>query len=143
MLLRVQNAFRRGLCEAGVVIVCLTPRYLTRPNCLKELQWALDLSHKKSSSAIFLPLHPACAYDGVTLLLKNKVVYVSEKSDADCCLFPLREVALGLLQRYQLEHIGDPKAFKFHWPEMNAAVSLCRRARACACAAAHIGCCSV
>jgi len=119
----VQNAFRRGLCEAGVVIVCLTPRYLTRPNCLKELQWALDLSDKKMLSVIFLPLHPACTYDGVASLLKHKVVYVSEKNDADCCLFPLREVALDLLQRYQLEHIGDQKAFKFHWPEMKAWLS--------------------
>ncbi len=80
-------------------------------------------------SVIFLPLHPACSYDGVASLLKHKVVYVSQKNDVDCCLFAVREVALGLLQRYQLEHIGDQKAFKFHWPEMNAAGFLCRLAR--------------
>jgi len=94
----------------GVVIVCLTRRHLTRPKCLKELQWALHLSDQKMLSVIFLPLHPACTYDGVASLLKHKVVYVSQKNDADCCLFALREVALGLLQRYQSEHIGDQKA---------------------------------
>ena len=61
-------------------------------------------------SVIFFPLHPSCSYDGVTSLLKHKVVYVSQKNDADCCLFAVREVALGLLQRYQSEHIGDQKA---------------------------------
>ncbi len=97
-------------------------------------------------SVIFLPLHPACSYDGVTSLLKHKVVYVSQKNDVDCSLFAVREVALGLLQQCRLDHIGDQKAFKFHWPEMNAAGFLCRRARvragACGCAAAHAGCCS-
>ena len=94
----------------GVVIVCLTLRHLTRPKCLKELQWALHLSVQKMLSVIFFPLHPSCSYDGVTSLLKHKVVYVSQKNDADCCLFAVREVALGLLQRYQSEHIGDQKA---------------------------------
>ena len=103
----VQNALRRGLCEAGVVIVCLTPWHLTRPKCLKELQWALHLSDRKVLSVIFLPLHPACTYHGATSLLKHKVVCVSEKNDADCCLFALREVALDSLRRYQSDRIGD------------------------------------
>jgi hypothetical protein len=119
----IQNAFRRGLCEASVIIVCLTPRYLTRPNCLKEFQWALDLSEKKCMSVIFLPLHPACTFDGITSLLKQGAVYVSAKDDGDCCLLPLNELALELLKRYIREHIGDQKKFKFRWPEMKAWLS--------------------
>jgi len=116
----VQNCFRRGLCEAGVVIVCLTPRYLTRPNCLKELQWALDLSaHKpKRISAVFLPLHPALTYRGIESILKHRVVYCSAKSDAACYVFPLSELALTLLERLQLEHIAEQDSFKYRWSEM-------------------------
>ena len=121
-----------AFARLGVVIVCLTRRHLTRPKCLKELQWALHLSDQKMLSVIFFPLYPACTYDGMPSLLKHKVVYVSQKKDADCCLFALREVALDFPQRYQLEHIGDQKAFKFHWPRMNAAGCLCRRASALA-----------
>jgi hypothetical protein len=114
----VQNAFQSGLCEAGVVIVCLTPRYVTRPNCLKEFQWALDLSAKRRISVVFLPLHPALTYDGIKSMLKHKVVYVSAKDDASCELLPLSELASVLLNRYLLEHIGAK-----NWTEMKAWLS--------------------
>jgi hypothetical protein len=114
----VQNAFQSGLCQAGVVIVCLTPRYVTRPNCLKELQWALDLSAKKRLSVIFLPLHPALTYDGIKSMLKHKVVFVSAKDESSCRLAPLSELAAALLNRYLLEHLGAKK-----WPEMKAWLS--------------------
>ncbi len=114
----VQNAFQSGLCEAGVVIVCLTPRYVTRPNCIKEFQWALDLSAKKQVSVIFLPLHPALTYDGIKSMLKHKLVYVSAKDDASCRLVPLSELATSLLNRYLLEHIGAKQ-----WPQMKAWLS--------------------
>jgi serine/threonine protein kinase len=116
----VQNAFRSGLCEAAVVIVCLTPRYVTRPNCLKEFQWALDLSERKRLSVVFLPLHPALTYDGIKSMLKHKVVYVSAKDDASCRLFPLSQLAAALLNRYLLEHMGS--IYK-KWSEMKAWLS--------------------
>jgi GTPase SAR1 family protein len=119
----VQNAFQSGLCEAGVVIVCLTPRYLTRPNCLKEFQWALDLSAKKKLSVFFLPLHPALTFDGIKSMLKSKVVFVSAKDDAACCLMPLSDLSIELLNRYLLEHIGDQKLFKHRWPVLKAWLS--------------------
>jgi len=114
----IQNAFQSGLCEADVAVVCLTPRYITRPNCLKEFQWALDLSAKKRLSVIFLPLHPALTYDGIKSILKHKAVFVSATDDAKCCLFPICELAIELLNRYLLEHIGAK-----NWPAMRAWLS--------------------
>ncbi len=57
--------FREALCAASVIIVCLTPTYLTRPNCLRELRWALDFAAFGKKRVILLPLHPAVTYDGV------------------------------------------------------------------------------
>jgi hypothetical protein len=114
----IHDAFRSGLCEAAVVIVCLTPRYVTRPNCLKEFQWALDLHERKRLSVVFLPLHPALTYDGITSMLEHKVVYVSAKDDSKCALYPLSDLASVLLNRYQLEHIGAK-----NWTEMKAWLS--------------------
>ena len=37
----LKPSFRAALCQARVVIVVLTPSYLTRPNCVRELRWAL------------------------------------------------------------------------------------------------------
>ena len=36
------SSFRDALCQSRVVFVSLTPSYLTRPNCLRELRWALE-----------------------------------------------------------------------------------------------------
>jgi hypothetical protein len=69
--LRVQNVddvvrrFREALCAASVIIVCLTPTYLTRPNCLRELRWALDFASSGKKRVILLPLHTAVMYAGV------------------------------------------------------------------------------
>lgn len=40
----VVQRFRAALCAANVIIICLTPVYLTRPNCLRELRWSLDFA---------------------------------------------------------------------------------------------------
>ena len=69
--LRAQNVddvvrrFREALCAASVIIVCLTPTYLTRPNCLRELRWALDFAAAGKKRVVLLPMHPAMTYGGV------------------------------------------------------------------------------
>ena len=57
--------FREALCAASVIIVCLTPTYITRPNCLRELRWALDFAAAGKKRVVLLPLHPAMTYGGV------------------------------------------------------------------------------
>jgi hypothetical protein len=34
----LEEKLREGLCSTSVILVCLTPRYLTRLNCVRELQ---------------------------------------------------------------------------------------------------------
>ena len=62
----VVRRFREALCAASVIIVCLTPTYLTRPNCLRELRWALDFAASGKKRVILLPLHPAVTFGGVS-----------------------------------------------------------------------------
>jgi hypothetical protein len=55
-----------GMRAASFFVVCLTPLYLTRPHCLRELRWALDMctavgSNKKMT---VMPLHPAVSFKG-------------------------------------------------------------------------------
>jgi hypothetical protein len=62
---------QRGICNACVFIICLTPLYLTRPNCLRELRWAMDICQENPSKKLFiLPLHPAVTYTGLTFIIK-------------------------------------------------------------------------
>ena len=65
----VVRRFREALCAASVIIVCLTPTYLTRPNCLRELRWALDFAASGKKRVILLPLHPAVTYEGVLKMI--------------------------------------------------------------------------
>ena len=69
--------FREGLCSASVILVCLTPRYLTRPNCLRELQWALDFAYKGEKDVRILPLHPALTFPAVQSILQHGCVCVA------------------------------------------------------------------
>jgi hypothetical protein len=52
---------REGLQAANVYIVCLTPLYLTRPNCLTELNDILTLVETlpDTKRVIIMPLNPA------------------------------------------------------------------------------------
>jgi GTPase SAR1 family protein len=56
------TAFRYALCQSRVVFVVLTPTYLTRPNCLRELRWALDLEQAGHVSVVLMSLHPAVTF---------------------------------------------------------------------------------
>jgi hypothetical protein len=67
----VVRRFRDALCAASVIIVCLTPTYLTRPNCLRELRWALDFAASGKKRVVLLPLHPAVTYGGVLKLMQS------------------------------------------------------------------------
>jgi hypothetical protein len=56
---------QNGMRNASFFIICLTPLYLTRPNCLRELCWALDMCAEDSNKRIVvLPLHPAVSLKG-------------------------------------------------------------------------------
>ena len=66
----VVRRFRDALCAASVIIVCLTPTYLTRPNCLRELRWALDFAASGKKRVVLLPLHPAVTYGGVLKMMQ-------------------------------------------------------------------------
>ena len=67
----VVRRFREALCAASVIIVCLTPTYLTRPNCLRELRWALDFAASGKKRVVLLPLHPAVTYGGVLKMMQS------------------------------------------------------------------------
>jgi hypothetical protein len=63
-------SIRDALCQSRVVIVLLTPTYLTRPNCLRELRWALDFERAGHLRVVLLSLHPAVIFpERVKLLL--------------------------------------------------------------------------
>ena len=66
----VVRRFRQALCCARLIVVCLTPTYLTRPNCLRELRWALDFAAADKKRVVLLPLHPAVTYDGVLKMMR-------------------------------------------------------------------------
>jgi GTPase SAR1 family protein len=64
-------SFRDALCQARVFIVVLTPTYLTRPNCLRELRWALDFEEKGYLRVLPLELHPAVLFRERERLLRD------------------------------------------------------------------------
>ena len=73
----VEVQFRDGLCKASVILVCLTPRYLTRPNCLRELKWALDFAYRAEKDVRILPLHPALTFPGISSITQHGCVCVA------------------------------------------------------------------
>jgi hypothetical protein len=64
-------AFRDALCQARVVLIVLTPSYLTRPNCLRELRWALDFEGAGHMRVVLLSMHPAVTFDGRLQLVQD------------------------------------------------------------------------
>ncbi len=63
---RLQEETQDGMRSASFFIICLTPLYLTRPSCLRELCWALDMCAAGDSNRrmVVLPLHPAVSLEG-------------------------------------------------------------------------------
>ena len=57
---------RQGLQTANVYIVCLTPLYLTRPNCLTYLNYILTLMEKHTAWRAARRQHNVVGADGHT-----------------------------------------------------------------------------
>ena len=59
------DEMKRGMANASAFVMCLSPLYLTRPNCLRELMWAMDMcAADKTKKLCVLPLHPSVSFAG-------------------------------------------------------------------------------
>jgi GTPase SAR1 family protein len=59
------DEMKRGMANASAFVMCLTPLYLTRPNCLRELMWAMDMcAADKTKKLCVLPMHPSVSFAG-------------------------------------------------------------------------------
>ncbi len=105
--------FRDALCQARIVGVVLTPTYLTRPNCLRELRWALDFEEKGYLKVGLLSMHPAVTFDSRVQLVQNgasawaSVFFKGEESEA---AVPCSAQAGGATERHALEHAAVARA---------------------------------
>ena len=99
----VVRRFRQALCAARVIVVCLTPTYLTRPNCLRELRWALDFAASGVKRVVLLPMHPAVTYDGVLKMMQpghqRGLLYSSKTKSA----MRIKAAALELLSHVKFK----------------------------------------
>jgi hypothetical protein len=97
--------FRDALSKSSVIIVCLTPRYLTLPHCLRELQWGLDFASTIDKDLYVLPLHPCVDDSGISEILKSGVVCVHDVKGRQQA-FKLGAVALDIVRNMK----------RFIWP---------------------------
>ncbi len=109
---------RDALCRAQAVVVVLTPTYLTRPNCLRELRWALDFERAGRMSVVLVTLHAAVAFDGRLQLVQDGplqgLVFVSkEKKVKRLC-----PEALALVER-----LNDMRMNTSSWQELQGWLS--------------------
>ena len=59
------DLMKEGVAHASAFVVCLSPLYLTRPNCLRELMWAMDICEKDHSKLLrIIPTHPSVSFAG-------------------------------------------------------------------------------
>jgi len=59
------DEMKRGMANASAFVMCLSPLYLTRPNCLRELMWAMDMcAADKTKKLCVLPMHPSVSFAG-------------------------------------------------------------------------------
>ena len=59
------DEMKRGMANASAFVMCLSPLYLTRPNCLRELMWAMDIcAADKTKKLCVLPLLPCVSFEG-------------------------------------------------------------------------------
>jgi hypothetical protein len=116
------DEMKRGMANASAFIVCLSPLYLTRPNCLRELMWAMDMcAADKSKKLCVLPMHPCVSFAGckaiVNLAASGCAAQVVLPVDDRCKDTPslltqvkghkLSSTAISLLQRLTgVENLG-------------------------------------
>jgi hypothetical protein len=108
------DEMKRGMANASAFVMCLSPLYLTRPNCLRELMWAMDLcAADKSKKLCVLPMHPCVSFAGckaiVDLAAAGCAAQVILPADDRCKEAPtlvaqlkahkLSDIAIQLLQR--------------------------------------------
>ena len=95
--------FRDALCAASVIVVCLTPTYITRPNCLRELRWALDFAAAGKKRVVLLPMHPAMTYGGVMKMTQAGVCRGLVFSSKEKGVMRIKAAALELLSHVKFK----------------------------------------
>ncbi len=108
-------SFRAALCQARVVVVVLTLSYLTRPNCLRELRWALDFERAGHLRVVLLSLHPAVAFDGRLQLVQNGPLQGLVFSSKEKKVKRLCSEAIALVERLNDVHMNT-----LPWQELQA-----------------------
>jgi GTPase SAR1 family protein len=104
-----------GVAQASAFVVCLSPLYLTRPNCLRELMWAMDICEKDRSKVLrIIPTHASVSFAGCKRIIDvadsgRGAHVILPADDTDLKSPPLRvgqlkghslsEVAISLLRR--------------------------------------------
>jgi hypothetical protein len=83
--------------------VCLTPTYITRPNCLRELRWALDFAAAGKKRVVLLPLHPAMTYGGVMKMTQAGVCRGLVFSSKEKGVMRIKAAALELLSHVKFK----------------------------------------
>jgi GTPase SAR1 family protein len=64
------DQMKHGMANASVFVICLSPLYLTRPNCLRELMWAMRLCcADKCKKLCVLPMHPSVSFAGCKAII--------------------------------------------------------------------------
>jgi GTPase SAR1 family protein len=108
------DEMKRGMANANAFVICLSPLYLTRPNCLRELRWAMDIcAVDKTKKLCVLPMHPCVSFIGcktiVDLAAAGCAAHAILPADDRCKevatqlnqlkAHKLSDVAVSLLQR--------------------------------------------
>jgi GTPase SAR1 family protein len=64
------DEMKHGMANASVFVICLSPLYLTRPNCLRELMWAMSVCcSDKCKKLCVLPMHPSVSFAGCKVIV--------------------------------------------------------------------------
>jgi hypothetical protein len=108
-------SFRDALCQARIVIVVLTPMYLTRPNCLRELRWALDFQSAGHLKVVLLSLHNAMTYDARMNLVRDGPHHGLVFSSKEKKVKRLCPEGIALVKRLNDLHLN-----KLPWHELHA-----------------------
>ena len=108
------DEMKRGMANASAFVICLSPLYLTRPNCLRELMWAMDMcAADKTKKLCVLPMHPSVSFAGCRAIVNvaaagcaaQVILPVDDRCKDDVTQLKqlkghkLSDIAVSLLQR--------------------------------------------